>query len=107
MHFRQFTAAFDALRGDEQIQLVEHLAERMVCADGMDLRECAAEYADQYLPCTRLRDGSFHYDEEEREWLIDSLAYDASWSPSIIAQHREIRDSQLERAFMRVGKVAA
>ena len=103
----QIGAAFDALGDDEQIQLVEYLADRMACGEGVDLRECAREYADHNLEFTSLPDGSFDCREAEYEALVDSLAYSPRWAPSVIARHKEVRDAQLERALTRSVRRAA
>lgn len=101
MTLQEFTAAFDTLADDEKIQLVEYLADRMDYADGIDCREAAIQYADDNIERWPLPDGSFDYDEAERDGLIDSLAYCFTWAPATIAKHKEVRDAQLERAFAR------
>ncbi len=60
-------AVFAQLGADGQIQLMDHLARKMDCADGINIRACAEEYAD-----TQCR---WDASDSEREAVIERVLY--------------------------------
>lgn len=58
---------FEQLGADGQIQLIDHLSRRMDCADGIDIKACAEQFAD-----TQCR---WDATDSEREAVIERVLY--------------------------------
>ena len=78
-------SVFEALGADGQIQLIDHLARRMDCADGIDVKACAEEYAD-----TQCR---WDATDAEREAVIEGVLFPTVTEPG--SAHKPIMDHAL------------
>lgn len=58
---------FERLGADGQIQLIDHLSRRMDCAEGINIKACAEEYADTQVSWTA--------SDSEREAVVESVLY--------------------------------
>ena len=60
-------AVFAQLGADGQIQLIDHLARKMDCAEGIDTKACAEQYADNEC--------RWDATDSEREAVVESVLY--------------------------------